>query len=123
MKVKNMKPNITADARAELQALAFDTMVLLGKFRIEAGFFEMIESRVNDIAPHLLAGVAYHPLELIGEDLWADITSLGQRQATLCLQHMASMPGSQLREAEYSGSGLSAFEIVSADAFAKHAVG
>ena len=110
--------DITADARAELDAPALDTKVLLDRFRIEAGFFEMIESRVNDIAPHLLAGVAYNPLELIGQDLWADITSLGQRQATLCLKHMASMPGAPLREAEYSGSGLSTFEIVSANALA-----
>jgi hypothetical protein len=88
-----------------------ETMVFLGKYSVHPQFFETIEWRVTDILPHLLAGVAYTPSELVGEDLWSDITSLGQRQATLCLRHMARMPGATLREVAHSGSDLTMFEI------------
>lgn len=88
-----------------------DTTILLGKFTIETGFFEIFESRLNDILPYLVEGVAYTPVELVGEDMWADITILGQRQAVLCLKHMTTLPGSQLRQVEFSGSDLSTFEL------------
>ena len=88
-----------------------ETMILLGKFTVHPQFFETIEWRVTDILPFLLKGVAYTPLELVGEDLWNDITSLGQRQATLCLRHMARMPGAALRAVAHSGSDLTMFEI------------
>ena len=93
-----------------------DTMILLGKFKVETGYFEMFEDRVNDIIPSLLEGVAYLPIELIGEDLWSDTTTLGQRQAVLCLKHLATLPGSRLREVEYSGSDLTKFELKSTKA-------
>ena len=92
-----------------------EVMILSGKFKVETGFFEIFESRLNDILPYLVEGIAYSPLELIGEDMWADITTLGQRQAVLSLKHMATLPGSQLREVEFSGSDLSTFELRAAE--------
>ena len=88
-----------------------ETMVLLGKFTVHPQFFETIESCVTDILPFLLEGVAYTPLELVGEALWSDISSLGQRQATLCVKHMTTMPGAALREVARTGSDLTMFEI------------
>lgn len=89
-----------------------EVMILSGKFKVETGYFEIIESRVKEILPFLLEGMAYTPLELIGEDLWADLTSFGQRQAVLCVKHLAMMPGAPLQEVEFSGSGLSTFQPV-----------
>ncbi len=93
---------------------ADETMVLLGKFVVHPQFFETIEWRVTDILPHLRAGVAYTPSELIGADLWDDVTSLGQRQATLCLKHMATIPGAALCAVAHSGSDLTMFELTAA---------
>jgi hypothetical protein len=88
-----------------------DSMTLLGKFTVHPDYFEIIESRVNDILPHLLEGAQYTPIELIGEELWSDTTTLGRRQAILCLKHMTTMSGSRLRQVEFTGSELSTFEI------------
>ena len=102
----------SAASRGNIDPLMVEaTTDLLGKFRVATWFYEMFESRVNDILPFLLEGVAYKPIELIGEDLWADITSLGQRQAVLCLKHIATLPSSLLREVEFSGSDLTTFEL------------
>jgi len=98
-------------ARPSIGSSDAETMVLVGKFTVHPQFFETIESRVTDILPFLLEGVTYSPVELIGEDLWRDITSLGQRQATFCLMHMATMPGAALREVGPSGSELTMFEV------------
>ena len=103
-------------ASADGNSKDLDTMILLGKFTVHPQLFETIESRVADILPFLLKGVAYTPMDLIGEDLWRDITSLGQRQATFCLRHMATMPGAALREVAPSGSDLTMFEVGATDA-------
>lgn len=89
------------------------TMILLGKFTIETEFFEIFESRVHDILPYLLEGAAYTAVDLIGENLWTEITTLGQRQAVLSLKHMAALPGSQLTVAPWSDGGTTYFQIAS----------
>jgi hypothetical protein len=107
----------SAATRGNIDPLMIEaTTDVLGKFRVATWFYEMFESRVNDIMPFLLEGVAYKPLELIGEDIWCDITGLGQRQAVQCLRHMATLPGSLLREVEFSGSDLTKFELKSTKA-------
>lgn len=88
------------------------TMILLGKFKVEKEYFEIIESRVSDIFPFLLAEVDYAAQDLIGQDLWAELTGFGQRQAVLCLQHMATVPGAGLTDMSSTGCGKTSFQIV-----------
>lgn len=108
---RSRKAHGSESGNSSIRCADTETMVLLGKYTVHAQFFETIEWRVTDILPHLLSGVTYTPSDLVGEDLWNDVTSLGQRQATLCLRHMATMPGAALREVASSGSDLTLFEI------------
>lgn len=87
-------------------------MILLGKFKVETEYFEIIESRVSDISPFLLEEIDYTAQDLVGEDLWTELTGFGQRQAVLCLQHLASLPGAGLTDVPSAGGGATSFQIV-----------
>lgn len=84
-------------------------MILLDKFKIETGFYELIKSAMTEIQPFLLPHVEYSPIELIGEPLWADLTSIAQRQGVLCLKHLATLPNASLLDE--SGCGISSFQL------------
>ena len=90
---------------------AHDTMILLDKFKVDTEFFELVESRFEEIYPALLAHVDYTPVDLIGEPLWADLTGLAQRQAVHCLSHLATLAGARLFEHSPPGCGTTSFQI------------
>lgn len=87
------------------------TMVLLGKVKVESGFFELVEFEFNEIYPHLLENAGYTPQDLIGEPLWADLTGLAQRQAIFCLKHLATLPDSPLVDVSGPRCGSASFQI------------
>ena len=89
-----------------------DMMVLLGKVKVEVGFFEMVEFAFNEIYPYLLDNVEYTPQDLIGEPLWADWTDIAQRQAIFSLKHLAQMDDVPLIDISCPACGASVFEIV-----------
>lgn len=72
------------------------TMILLDKFKVNTGYFDLVESCASDIVPFLLEGTEYSAEDLVGAELWAGLTGFGQRQAHLCLKHMATLPGARL---------------------------
>jgi len=87
------------------------TMVLLDKFKVDTGYFEIVESRFSDIYPFLLEDIEYTAQDLIGEDLWADQTGIGQRHAVLCLKHLAQQPGARLIDRSCLDFRKSGFQI------------
>lgn len=87
------------------------TTILLGKFKVETEYFEIIENRFSDIAPLLLAEIDYTAQDLVGQDMWTELTGFGQRQAVLCLQHMATAPGAGLTDMSSTGCGTTSFQI------------
>ena len=88
------------------------TMILLGKFSIETEFFDIVESLFMDIYPSMLEDVEYSPEDLCGEEFWVDMTSLGKRQAVLCLKHMATLPDVPLCEVSCPDCGTTSFQVV-----------
>ncbi len=70
--------------------------VLLNKFKVDSMTLQNVQSNFEDILPSLMAGVVYTAEDLVGAELWADWTLLGQRHAHICLKHLASLPGARL---------------------------
>lgn len=89
------------------------TMVLLGKFKVETDFFELVEFEFNEIYPFLLAHAEYTPVDLIGVPLWVDLSGIAQRQAIHCLKHLATLPGARLIDVSGPGWDSASFEVAS----------
>jgi hypothetical protein len=85
--------------------------VVLEKYAVDSMLFELVEEKFNDILPRLLEGVEYTPEELIGYEWWTELTILSQRQAHLCLKHMATMPDSRLIDMAIESSNKTTFRI------------
>jgi hypothetical protein len=100
---------------AQAKGNDLDFMIALGKFKIDTGYFELIESKFEDIYPVLLEDVAYTPEELCGEELWADLTGGGQRQAVFCLRHMAQSDDYPLIEIPSQDCGSTTFQVIEID--------
>lgn len=88
------------------------TMILLDKFLVDAGYFDLIESSFSDIFPFLLDDTDYSAEDLVGAELWAGLTGFGQRQAHLCLKHIATMPGARLTDLASVDSRKTGFKII-----------
>ncbi len=86
--------------------------VLLGKFNVDSMFLETVQSNFNDILPCLIDGVEYTAEDLVGAALWADWTLFGQRQALLCLKHLATLPAARLTDMATVECGNTGFQIV-----------
>jgi hypothetical protein len=89
-----------------------DNAVLLNKFAVDAMLLEIVQRNLEDILPSLLAGVEYSAEELVGAELWADWTPLGQRHAHLCLKHLATLPGARLVDMAVVECGKTGFVLV-----------
>ncbi len=88
------------------------TTVLLAKYRVDAGYYEMIEASVEDICQCLMQGVEYSAEELVGFELWSGLSLSGQREAHLCLKHMATQPGARLTDMACENCGNTRFQFV-----------
>lgn len=88
-----------------------DHAVLLGKFMVPTMTLETVQYHFNDIHPCLMADVEYTAEDLVGAELWAGWTPLGQRQAHLCLKHLATLPGSNLQDMAGMGCDSTGFQI------------
>jgi hypothetical protein len=87
------------------------TIVLMDKVKVAIDNYELVEYEFTQFLPYLLPNAVYTPMDLIGEPVWAELSTVGQRQAIYCLQHMATLPNAQLLELPSLG-GVSRFEIV-----------
>lgn len=87
--------------------------VLLNKFKVDSMTLQNVQSNFEDILPSLMAGVAYTAEDLVGAEVWADWTPLGQRHAHLCLKHLATLPGARLTAGSRT-SGAATFVLVTA---------
>ena len=72
--------------------------VVLDKFLVDTMMLQTVQSILEDIFPSLMQGAEYKAEDLVGSELWADWTPLGQRQAHLCLKHLATLPGARLTD-------------------------
>jgi len=88
------------------------TMIMLHKFKVDTGYFDLVESSFSDILPFLLEDTDYSAEELVGAELWAGLTGVGQRQAHLCLKHLATLPGTHLSDRSAVEYGKTGFQIV-----------
>lgn len=88
-----------------------NTMILLDKFKVEADYFDIVKANFNDIHPFLLEGVDYSAEDLVGAELWTDLTGFAQRHAHLCLKHMATLPGAHLIDMSGMEIGKTDFQI------------
>lgn len=86
--------------------------VLLNKFAMDSMLLATVQCNFNEILPSLLAGVEYSAEDLVGAELWADWTPLGQRQAHLCLKHLATLPGARLADMAVVECGKTGFVLV-----------
>ena len=86
--------------------------VLLNKFKVDSMTLQNVQSNFEDILPSLMAGVAYTAEDLLGAELWADWTLLGQRHAHLCLKHLATLPGARLADMAVVECGKTGFVLV-----------
>jgi hypothetical protein len=92
-------------------ALHIIDMVVARKLKVHPDFYEVVDGNFEEILPFLLETAEYSPVDLLGEPLWTELTSVGQRQAIFCLRHMATLPGARLLELPSPG-GVSSFQIV-----------
>lgn len=88
------------------------TMILLNKFKVEAAYFDLVEANFSDIHSFLLERVDYTAEDLVGAELWADLTGFARRHAHLCLKHMATLPFSRLTDMSNEQYGKTGFQIV-----------
>jgi len=84
----------------------------LNKFAVDSMTLQNVQSNFEDILPSLMAGVEYAAEDLVGAELWADWTPLGQRHAHLCLKHLASLPGARLVDMAVVECGKTGFVLV-----------
>ena len=96
---------------SEAEMCSTDCTVVLDKFAVDSMLFELVEEKFNDILPCLLSGMEYAAEELIGYEWWTELTNLSQRQAHLCLKHMAPMPESRLIDMAIESSNKTTFRI------------
>jgi hypothetical protein len=85
--------------------------VLLNKFKVDSMLLETVQCNFEDILPSLMAGVEYTAEDLVGAELWADWTLLGQRLAYLCLKHLSTLPGARLVDMAVVECGKTGFRI------------
>lgn len=85
--------------------------VLLGKFQIATGIFEMVESKFEAVYPYLMPGVYYSWQDILGEDFWSDMLSVPVHFACISLQHMAEQPGAKLTASHAYCGGKTYFQI------------
>ena len=112
LNINSSNQQTISDSGIEAPQLSDNTIILLGKFTVEADYFDIVESNFNDIHPFLLGGVNYTAEDLVGAELWADLTGFTQRHAHLCLKHIASLPGSRLTDMSSVHCGATSFQIV-----------
>ncbi len=86
--------------------------VVLDKFTVDSQLFEAVQCSLNDIRPCLLEGVDYTAEDLIGAALWSDWADIAQRQAYLCLKHLATLPETDLIDMANETGGMTSFRFV-----------
>ena len=111
MKLENIVGNAEMAADRENDMCPTEYIVVLDKYAVDSMLFELVEEKFNDILPCLLEGVEYTPEELIGYEWWTELTNLSQRQAHLCLKHMATMPGTRLTDMASVKTSKTTFRI------------
>ena len=110
MALLTIKTNGNGPANTPALGGAADT-VLLGKFKVDSMLLDSVQSNFEDILPSLVEGAMYTAEDLVGAALWADWTLLGQRQAHLCLQHLATLPGARLTDMASVECGSLSFQF------------
>ena len=85
--------------------------VVLDKFAVDTNLLYIVTANYNEILPCLLEGREYTAEELMGAEFWADMPSFAQRQAHLCLKHMARMPGTRLVDMAIESINKTTFRI------------
>lgn len=86
-----------------------DNTLLLQKFKVDSMLLSTVQFKFNEILPSLMAGAVYTAEDLVGAELWAEWTPLVQRQAHLCLKHLATLPCARLvdmADEEYRKGGF-----------------
>jgi len=101
---------LTINTNASRPMHTDDTMIVLGKFKVDSWLFESVQSHLDAILPHLLKGHDYTAQELLGEDFMADM-AMPRHLATLCLKHLATLPDAALTEQSYPGCGTTSFQV------------
>ena len=110
--MSHLTTNITANLPSSDTALALTgRTALLDKFMVDTMLLETVQCNLNEILPCLIAGVDYTATDLIGAELWADWTPLAQRQAHICLKHLATLPGALLTDMACVECGKTSFQI------------
>ena len=71
--------------------------ILFDKYRVEPFELHMVASQFEKIRPFLVPNTYYTWQDLLGEEFWSDMPSMPTHLASICLQHIAAQPGSQLR--------------------------
>lgn len=71
-------------------------ITVLGKFEVTPMLYELVASQLDIIDKHLIKGVEYTPLELIGDMWWCTFGEDGEREFELCIKHFAAHPDATL---------------------------
>ena len=87
-------------------------LIVLEKFKVDVAFLSMVQSALEDVLSLLREDTVYYAEDLVGVDLWADLTSPAQREAYICLQHLAEQPGAKLSYSRRFGQHDGGFQII-----------
>lgn len=71
-------------------------ITVLGKFEVSPMLYHLVASQLDIIDKHLIKGVEYTPLELIGDRWWCMFGEDGERELELCIKHFAAHPNATL---------------------------
>jgi len=84
--------------REDIDPMGADGMtILFEKYQVHSCDFDMVAAQFEKIRPFLLRDTYYTWQDLLGEEFWSDMPSMPTHLASICLQHIAAQPGSQLR--------------------------
>lgn len=111
MKIENIVGNAQMAADREDAMCPTEYMVVLDKFAVDTMLFEYVQDKFNEILPFLLVGVEYTDEDLMGAAPWTELTFFAQRQAHLCLKHLATMPDTRLTDMANESCNKTTFRI------------
>jgi hypothetical protein len=90
-----------------------ESTILLDRFKVSRATLARVTSELEAVLPLLQPQTEYSALDILGSKLWARLSHKRQREAVICLQHLAETPGTGLSNSMAWGCQKDVFEVVS----------
>jgi hypothetical protein len=73
-----------------------ETIILFDKFKVSDSSLRLAQWAIEDVHSLLLKDVAYSAEDIIGNEMWDDLSKPQRRELALCLMHLAQQPDAKL---------------------------